>query len=40
MAWENHMFGKDILESAILVKLAQVDTCTIEELYQKLSYYS
>ena len=34
------MFRTDVLESTILEELAQVGTCTIEELYEKLPYYS
>jgi hypothetical protein len=34
------MFQRDNLELAILEELAQVGTCTIEELYQRLPYYS
>lgn len=34
------MFQTDFLESTILEKLAQVGTCTIEELYQRLPSYS
>jgi len=34
------MLQIDILESAILEELAPAGTCTIEELYGKLPYYS
>ena len=34
------MFKEDILESAILEELAQVGACSIEELNERLPYYS
>lgn len=34
------MFQSDVLESAICEELAQIDTCSIEELYQRLPSYS
>ena len=34
------MFQKDALELAIREKLAQIGTCTIEQLYQMLPSYS
>jgi len=34
------MFQRDILKSAILEQLAHIGTCTIEELYETLPFYS
>ena len=34
------MFHTNVLESAILEELARVGTCTIEEIYKRLPYYS
>ena len=40
MAWEDRVFRIKSFESAILQELAQVVTCSLEELKERLPYYS
>ena len=40
MAWEDRMFQTNILESAIRQELARVGACSLEELNERLPYYS
>lgn len=40
MAWVDCMLQTDSLESAIRVELTQADTCTFEELTERLPSFS